>query len=376
MGFGSRPIMGIGLPLVQSLTVDELTAVLAHEFGHYLGADVKLGPWIYKTRAAIGRAVAALQSNIVGMVFVAYAHLFMRLTMAISRHQEFVADAVSARVTAPAIAARTLRRVATTGPMFGLFMHEEVMPVLRAGYLPPLAEGFEHYLHSARVTGLMSHIGQEAEADQKGAALDTHPPLAQRLAALDALPVAVRVTDDGRPASVLFRDIDALARGLLQFFHGEGAVSQLQPIGWREVPVTVFIRQWRATAAAFAGPLGAFTVDALPVGEQAFVEAGRTLVRPGEGRLIDRDAASERAVTVLGAAMAAALVDGGWQVETAPGEPIIFVRGADRLQAFERVMAAAVGTLTAAEWQESCARLGLTGRTLAPPTASEAQAGV
>jgi Zn-dependent protease with chaperone function len=49
MGIGSRRVMGIGLPLMQVLTVDEFKSVLAHEFGHYHGGDVALAPWIYKT---------------------------------------------------------------------------------------------------------------------------------------------------------------------------------------------------------------------------------------------------------------------------------------------------------------------------------------
>src|SRR5262249_4618587 len=63
MGCGSRRIMGIGFPLLQLLTVSELRAVLAHEFGHYHGGDTKLGPWIYKTRAAIGRTLQGLASR-------------------------------------------------------------------------------------------------------------------------------------------------------------------------------------------------------------------------------------------------------------------------------------------------------------------------
>lgn len=64
-GIGSQRVMGIGLPLLQTLTVGELRAVLAHEFGHYSSVDVKLGPWIYKTRAAIGlrRASARLRGD-------------------------------------------------------------------------------------------------------------------------------------------------------------------------------------------------------------------------------------------------------------------------------------------------------------------------
>src|SRR5689334_5857236 len=36
MGFGSRRVMGIGLPLIKGLTPAELRAVIAHEFGHYV----------------------------------------------------------------------------------------------------------------------------------------------------------------------------------------------------------------------------------------------------------------------------------------------------------------------------------------------------
>jgi Zn-dependent protease with chaperone function len=60
MGIGSRRVMGIGLPLLRTLQVDELRAVLAHEMGHFYGGDTKLGPWIYKTRGALARTVVNL----------------------------------------------------------------------------------------------------------------------------------------------------------------------------------------------------------------------------------------------------------------------------------------------------------------------------
>ena len=47
MGLGARGIMGLGLPLLQTLSVSELRAVLAHEFGHYHGGDTKLGRFVY-----------------------------------------------------------------------------------------------------------------------------------------------------------------------------------------------------------------------------------------------------------------------------------------------------------------------------------------
>jgi heat shock protein HtpX len=63
MGFGSRRVMGLGLPLLQVLNVSQFRAVLAHEFGHFHGGDTKLGPWVYKTRAAIGRTLEGLEEH-------------------------------------------------------------------------------------------------------------------------------------------------------------------------------------------------------------------------------------------------------------------------------------------------------------------------
>lgn len=44
LGFGSRRVMALGLPLLKILTVSEARAVIAHEFGHFYGGDTKLGP--------------------------------------------------------------------------------------------------------------------------------------------------------------------------------------------------------------------------------------------------------------------------------------------------------------------------------------------
>jgi heat shock protein HtpX len=98
MGFGSRRVMGLGLPLLQVLSATELRAVLAHEFGHYHGRDTKLGPWIYKTRAAIGRTLEGLaaHSSALQEPFIWYGNLFLRVSHAVSRRQELTADELAA----------------------------------------------------------------------------------------------------------------------------------------------------------------------------------------------------------------------------------------------------------------------------------------
>jgi Zn-dependent protease with chaperone function len=82
--------MGLGLPLLRVLTISQLRAVLAHEFGHYYGGDTKLGPWIYKTRSAIGRTLDSLRghegwSSLLQLPFLWYGKMFLRITHAVSR---------------------------------------------------------------------------------------------------------------------------------------------------------------------------------------------------------------------------------------------------------------------------------------------------
>ncbi len=184
MGFGSHQVMGIGLPLLQALSVPELKAIIAHEFGHYLAGDVKLGPWIYKTRAAIGRTIAGVQGTFIEAPFLWYGRQFLKLTHAVSRQQEFIADQVAARIAGTPDLASALRRITAVAPLFSSYLRDEVMPVLQAGFLPPIAGGFDEFLKADPVAASSQRIIDAAEDEDRTEVFDTHPPLRDRLAAL------------------------------------------------------------------------------------------------------------------------------------------------------------------------------------------------
>src|SRR3954454_1134950 len=91
---GGRRVLIVGLPLMQMLTERELRGVIAHEFGHYRGGDLKAGPLIFRTRQAIVRTVDQLSEDdgdeswtqkLVRLPFIWYGKAFMRITAAISR---------------------------------------------------------------------------------------------------------------------------------------------------------------------------------------------------------------------------------------------------------------------------------------------------
>src|SRR3954467_3325548 len=171
MGFGSRRVMGLGLALLQALDVSQLEAVLAHEFGHYHGGDVKLGPWIYKTRGAIVRTVMALAargSHLLHKPFEWYGKVFLRVTQAISRQQELAADALAARVVGAEPLAAGLKLVHGGALGFELYWHEDVVPALEAGFQPPLLAGFARFLQAPRAREVMERSVAAAMAEAKG----------------------------------------------------------------------------------------------------------------------------------------------------------------------------------------------------------------
>jgi heat shock protein HtpX len=112
--------MGLGLPLLEALTVRQFRAVLAHEFGHYYGGDTRLGPWIYKTRAAIERTVRGVHrhGSVLVKPFEWYGNMFLRGTHVVSRRQEFSADALAARTAGARALTKGLRVLHGSDPAF------------------------------------------------------------------------------------------------------------------------------------------------------------------------------------------------------------------------------------------------------------------
>jgi Zn-dependent protease with chaperone function len=206
MGFGSRRVMGVGLPLLSSLTRAELLAVIAHEFGHYSGGDVGLGPWIYKTRAAIARTMAGVDQTYLQWIFNWYGRMFMRMTMAVSRQQEFVADETAARISGAAPMVSALQKVAVLGPAYLAYLQQEVLPILRSGFLPPLAEGFEQFMGNPETRAAFSKMIHEQTTGDSVGAFDSHPPLNERVAALERLPVA-RIAAARENAAPFLKDV-------------------------------------------------------------------------------------------------------------------------------------------------------------------------
>ena len=60
--------------------------------------------------------------------------------------------------------------------------------MLNSGYLPPLAAGFARFVQVESVSATMATAIQSEEAEGESNPYDTHPPLRERVAALNSLP--------------------------------------------------------------------------------------------------------------------------------------------------------------------------------------------
>ena len=119
-----------------------MTILLAHEFGHYRGGDLKAGPWIHRTRSAIGRTIDSLTEDEVAdqtwsqsairKPFIWYGNAFLRITAAISRRQEFAADACAVQSVGRAAHVSGLQRLHAFGSAFDFYWHNEIVPVLES----------------------------------------------------------------------------------------------------------------------------------------------------------------------------------------------------------------------------------------------------
>jgi heat shock protein HtpX len=372
MGLGAHRVMGLGLPLLQTLTVSEVRAVLAHEFGHYSGGDTKVGRFVYQTRAAIGRTLENLgeHGSILQLPFLWYGRLFLRVSHAVSRRQELAADELAAHVAGARPLAEGLKKIHAAAPAFAFYWSNEVAPVLQAGFVPPLADGFQQFATGEIGQKAMAAGREQSLAEGAGDEFDTHPPLPERLKALEGLPAGSAAIDDS-PALVLLSNPHALEPALITAALPPAQGSRLARIAWSEVGERVYQPIWQEEALGAAAHASAVRVEALGGRASALsASLGAKLLPVGDAA--PEEARELRGNFALGASLAVALSQAGWATEAPPGEPVTLRGPSGTLDPFATVHSLVKGELAAAAWTEQCERLGITGvelfsATPAPP---------
>ncbi|MFE6731574.1 M48 family metallopeptidase [Streptomyces californicus] len=244
---GGTRRLRIGLPLMTGLSESGLRAVLAHEMGHYGNADTRLaaisergrvhvlrtvahfeeraGAKVSKERArqekkaaaavAKGRKAKEVDTTGTGVtyramarLYTAYGKFYLRATLSGSRRAEFAADVAAARIAGRDATSSALREIPVIDAAHDFYLNCYATLGVDAGLLPPPGEflgGFRHLLAArhAELDALRGELPTEPVSPY-----DSHPPIAERVARIEALPDDGRASDPVRPSLSLLADAD------------------------------------------------------------------------------------------------------------------------------------------------------------------------
>lgn len=192
--------MNLGVPLLLWLKPVELRAVLCHELGHYAGRHTRFGAITYRGAASLRSTLFRLRmtarsdgarfgySWLFQAAIGAYAWVYLRLSLAVRRRQELEADAEAAAAVGPEVTAQALRAVHALGITWTGFESSYLRPLQRLGFVPEdVFEAFAAMLGDPLVRKRMAELrAHPVEAGRSP--LDSHPPLARRLALIEARP--------------------------------------------------------------------------------------------------------------------------------------------------------------------------------------------
>lgn len=359
--------LGIGLPLLQSLSTAEASSVLAHEFGHFHGGDVQLGPWVHRTRRQIGHTLEDLDDEgFLSWPFRAYGNFFLRVTQSISRAQEYAADRMAATVAGVEPAVAALRKVTGLAIAYDAYLDHEYFDALHAGVRPPLLQGFGHFVKHQ--SDRIREINRENSKDPKQDPFDSHPPTPLRVEALlesrDEFPsqpqeakrfAAIRWIEN--PAALEAQVLEASWPNLKKI--AKGGVQELPPAAWAELPDRFWRPGWKDSVSRIDGKhTPDWTLEDLgPVIQDPVAHVSQFL---RQDSLEEETHAAQQAMEAVFASTALALEAAGFQLKpNAPGLPLIWVRDGKEQSVSALLERDEQGRLPAETWRERLSSKGL-----------------
>lgn len=210
----------IGLPLMRALSVPQFEAVLGHELGHLSHGHARVANWIYRLRMIWVRLEQALSSGraqwgswLTGPFYRWYVPYFRACSFPLARANEYEADAAAARATSPTLMAEAL----TSVQVIGAWMSEHYWPGVHAAAKESPQPAFAPYsqLDPSAIRDVPAAEAQQwlesALARQTGTE-DTHPALADRLAAMGTTAVMAVPNASDRADQLLGTATARLAR--------------------------------------------------------------------------------------------------------------------------------------------------------------------
>lgn len=190
---GDRHYLVIGLPLMRLLDTAELSAVIAHEFGHFRGGHGRFSAWIYRVRIGWCRMAEAMASGggLMSLLFLKffdwYAPYFNAYSFVMAREDEYEADAVSARLAGESARVSALIRLAHASQWIERRFLPGMAVRMRAQPQPPVQFNamYAAVLRQSPPIDIARLLASETRENDLA---DTHPTLPQRVSADGAVP--------------------------------------------------------------------------------------------------------------------------------------------------------------------------------------------
>jgi len=225
---GNRNYLILGTTLLQTLSLEEFRAVVAHEFGHLTEQHGVMGAQVYRLNHTLAHAASEIQqktqarSNGWQFAFFNWFYpKFDRLTFAMRRGQEYEADCQAAQATsAPAIASALCKLNTLDEPLRAFWAtqwkyaetEKNITNIFPNRDLVAAIRGYEQQPELSELLQQAMDVETEFE--------DSHPALVDRLSALKE-PPQITPTSEPTAAESLFQEQDqtefvTLADGLWQ----------------------------------------------------------------------------------------------------------------------------------------------------------------
>ncbi|HEV2706529.1 MAG TPA: M48 family metallopeptidase [Pyrinomonadaceae bacterium] len=226
-----RNYLSLGLPLMQALTPEQFRAVLAHELGHLSGKHGRFTGWIYRVRRTWLQLLERFQREqrygafLFERFFNWYAPYFHAYSFVLARKHEYEADEAAARIAGSGVIAEALIAMRAKADHIsehywpGVFKEADTQPRPVSGAFANLSQVLRGPVPEESATDFVRRALHEKTGHS-----DTHPSLADRLAALNYPPQSA---SSASPDWVENLSFEPLAETAAQRFLGADAEARL-----------------------------------------------------------------------------------------------------------------------------------------------------
>lgn len=356
---GSELVLGV--PYLLVLTVDQLEAVVAHEFGH-----LRTRPWpsafiVHRRNAAVARAMRLREKRtlvrLIAAPFLGYCKALSRVARPLSHADELGADAVAAGIAGSRALANSLSATDATFECFQVYWAQWVFPALMAGFRPPFFDGFTDFLNAPIGRSILEAASRR---NQVGAEVstDSHPSTHARLEAIAALPPNGPREPDSRSALALFEDRQKLEDdALLLGARGPVDLKQLAPLSWDDFGERVLTQAWAATSERCWDSLPTVIPEDLPPTPGFYADFALSCI---QGAVMSKsETLVQRGIEDLASLIMLELWRQGWRVHSRPGEPPWLERGDLQWSPLSSLMGLVQQQIPRETWRQECRRAGL-----------------